>query len=228
MMHRPPEIAPGFGSAKLTKEDVMKIFAQADQDGNGSVTRREFIREMISTAKSGAPSGEKSGTDASKTPGAEEQRGDRSGPPQNRGFGGGPGRFGGGFGGFGAGPGLGPFGFRGPRPHGPPSASMLMDRFDNDKKGSLSKSDVPAFVWDRISKADTNSDGSVSKDELEIYFKNHRPGRPATGGPSNPGDKPADGKPEEQKPDKSAPSAMKQDAERPADATAASNVVAAN
>src|SRR5262249_33277627 len=43
---------------------------------------------------------------------------------------------------------------------GPPSAAAIMERFDKSHKGSLTKADVPEFVWNRISKADANNDGS--------------------------------------------------------------------
>ena len=101
---------------------------------------------------------------------------------------------------------------------------MMMDRFDKDHNGTLTKADVPEFVWDRISKADTNNDGSVSKDELETYFKNRRPGRRPSRSSSEPEDKPADAKPQDQKPADGKPSAQNSDVEQPADATAVTNV----
>lgn len=98
-----------------------------------------------------------------------------------------------------------------------------MERFDKDHKGSLSKVDVPENVWTRISKADTNNDGSVSKDELETYFKNRGPGQRPAESSSKPNDKPAEDKKQDQKPTDSKPSAQKSDGEQPADATAAAN-----
>ena len=104
---------------------------------------------------------------------------------------------------------------------------MLMERFDKEKKGVLTKADLPEGLWDRISKADANSDGSVSKDELETYFKNRRPGHAPKAPESEPGEKPTGDKPKEQKPEDAKPQAQKSDLEQPADATTASNVAVA-
>lgn len=94
-----------------------------------------------------------------------------------------------------------------PRPgegHGPRPES-LFERFDKDKTGSLTKDNVPERVWDRISKADSNSDGKVSKEELQAHMKAHRPNRdgdkPAEPKKENkPEEKPAEEKPADTKP----------------------------
>ncbi len=69
-------------------------------------------------------------------------------------------------GGPGAGPG-GPGGKGGPQ--GGPGA--MFSRFDEDKDGKLSKSEVPAEMWERLSKADENADGFLSKEELEKVYR---------------------------------------------------------
>nr|WP_010585362.1 hypothetical protein [Schlesneria paludicola] len=110
----------------------------------------------------------------------------------------------------------------GPGRHGPPSAEGLLERFDKAKKGSLSKDDVPEHLWNRLSNADTNKDGVVSKDELETHFKNlpprgSRPDKPAEKQPKE------EVKPQEPKPDDSKPQAKVNDSDVPADAATVSN-----
>ena len=107
---------------------------------------------------------------------------------------------------------------------------MIFDQFDKDHKGFVTKDSVPELLWDRISKADTNGDGKVSKDELEAHFKTLHQQRPGAGGESTkPVETPADAKPEEKKPEVkptgNSPQAFNQETEAPADAIAASNVV---
>lgn len=65
---------------------------------------------------------------------------------------------------------------------GPGGPEAMFSRFDGDKDGKLSKSEVPAEMWERLSKADENADGLVSKTELESVFRAREggaPGRPA-------------------------------------------------
>ena len=67
------------------------------------------------------------------------------------------------------GPGAGPGGPRGKGgPEGGPAP--MFSRFDEDKDGKLSKSEVPAEMWEKLSKADDDADGFVSKAELEKVF----------------------------------------------------------
>ena len=83
------------------------------------------------------------------------------------------------------GPGLG-------GPQGGPEA--VFSRYDADKDGKLSKTEVPAEMWDRLSKADENADGLVSKEELKgVYRPGEGPGR-------NPENKPG-AKPETKRPE---------------------------
>ena len=55
-----------------------------------------------------------------------------------------------------------------------PSISGLFDRFDKNKDGKLTKDEVPAMLWEHLSKADANKDGAVTKEELEAYHKKMR------------------------------------------------------
>ena len=105
-----------------------------------------------------------------------------------------------------------------------------MDRIYRDHNGFLTKDSVPPGLWDRISNADTNGDGKISKEELEAHFKSLRPQRPEAGGESTkPVDSPNNAKPEETKPEVkptgNSPQAFNHESEAPADAIAASNVV---
>ncbi len=47
----------------------------------------------------------------------------------------------------------------------------LFSRFDKNKDGKLTKDEVPAAVWQRISKADANHDGAVTEEELRAFRK---------------------------------------------------------
>ena len=58
---------------------------------------------------------------------------------------------------------------------GSPSPSFLLERFDKNKDGKLTKSELPEFIWDRLSKADANGDGEINKDEIEAHMKTVRP-----------------------------------------------------
>ena len=51
------------------------------------------------------------------------------------------------------------------RPAGPPPADFIFDRFDVDKDGALSESEVPPGMWWRLRMADLDSDGRVTRDE---------------------------------------------------------------
>lgn len=50
-----------------------------------------------------------------------------------------------------------------------PSFDKLLSAFDADKNGELSKSEVPGRVWLRLSAADANADGKVTRQEFESY-----------------------------------------------------------
>lgn len=53
---------------------------------------------------------------------------------------------------------------------GPPGgATGLFGIFDSDDDGTLAESEVPGPVWDRLSAADANEDGSVTLDEVSAF-----------------------------------------------------------
>ena len=84
------------------------------------------------------------------------------------------------------------------RPAGPPSAETFFSKLDKNKDGKLASDEVPSMMWERMSRSDTDKDGSVSKAELEEHFKQMalqgrgRSGRtgPPRGNPSGPDKKP--------------------------------------
>lgn len=222
----------------------MQLFAKVDVNGDGSVTREELARMVMSGGSSSAnPHERPAGSGAHDASGPHGgPAGHPNAPPHGMGPGrpwpmGGPG-FGPGPGGFG--PGGFPGGF-GPGGHGPqfggpgrpglhgPSGELMMNRFDRDHKGFLTKDSVPPELWNWISNADTNGDGKVSKEELDTYFKTSHPRRPEAGGEAKPVETPKDSTPEEKKPEVkptgNSPQAFNQETEAPADAIAASNVV---
>lgn len=65
-----------------------------------------------------------------------------------------------------AGPGGGPG-------RGRPSFDTLLSAFDADDDGELAEDEVPAPVWYRLSMADANDNGSVTRDEFDSF----KPGR---------------------------------------------------
>lgn len=102
--------------------------------------------------------------------------------------------------------------------HRSPSIDGIFERFDQDKNGSLSKTDVPEPVWNRLSKADANHDGSVTREELGDRLKSLRGQRRARPTESKPVEKPNEEKPAEGKPQDPTGSV-----DGPADATAVAN-----
>ncbi len=48
---------------------------------------------------------------------------------------------------------------------GRPAFDTLLKNFDKNKDGALSKEEVPAPVWNRLAKADTNSNKSITREE---------------------------------------------------------------
>ncbi len=67
------------------------------------------------------------------------------------------------------------------RPGGPdgqrPSAEEIMKRFDKNDDGKLVADEVPEQVWARMSAADENKDGAITKAELEARGGGGRDGR---------------------------------------------------
>lgn len=70
-----------------------------------------------------------------------------------------------------------------------------MERMDKNKDGKLTKDEAPEFLWERISRADANSNGEVSKEELEAHAKTHRPERTPRPEPRRDDSNPAEEKP---------------------------------
>ena len=50
-----------------------------------------------------------------------------------------------------------------------PSFDRLLSAFDANKDGALSQGEVPSQVWSRLSKADSNADGTVTRAEYDAY-----------------------------------------------------------
>lgn len=60
-----------------------------------------------------------------------------------------------------------PFGGeKGKGPMGPPSFKGMLDKFDKNKDGALSKDEVDSKMWDRLGKADKDMDGKVTEKEF--------------------------------------------------------------
>ena len=52
-----------------------------------------------------------------------------------------------------------------------PSFDTLLSTFDANKNGELSQAEVPARVWLRLSAADVNKDGKVTRTEFDSYSR---------------------------------------------------------
>ena len=65
----------------------------------------------------------------------------------------------------------GPGGGRGGRP----SFDRLLEAFDTDASESLSKDEVPGRVWARLSQADADGDGAVTREEFDGYKPGGKP-----------------------------------------------------
>ena len=52
---------------------------------------------------------------------------------------------------------------------GRPSFDTLLSAFDADEDGELMENEVPGPVWYRLSKADADDNGSVSRSEFDSY-----------------------------------------------------------
>ena len=167
---------------KVTKDEVMQVFAKVDADGDGSITKDEMLKSIHSAISQRPGVGFSPKSDRPAGPPAA-RGGDGVGRPP---FGGGP---------MGRGPQSG--GPRGASPSGaagrlgPPSTSFLLERFDKNKDGKLTKSELPEFIWDRLSKADANSDGEITKDEIEAHLKSVLPDGTSKPEGRAPADKPA-------------------------------------
>lgn len=56
--------------------------------------------------------------------------------------------------------------------HGPPSPEKMLERFDDNKNGSLEAAELPERMQEHLGDIDTNKDAVVSKDELAAHMKN--------------------------------------------------------
>ena len=156
---------------KLTKDEVMQHFAKVDADGDGSVTKEELMKSLHAASGDRPNAGPQAqGNPPSRQSGSRGEHGVGQ-PPFGRGpMGRGP---------MGGGP--MPSGPRGPERsalegrRGPPPAAALLAQFDKDQNGKLTKSELPEPLWDRLSKADANSDGELTQDEIEAHLKAIRP-----------------------------------------------------
>ncbi len=57
---------------------------------------------------------------------------------------------------------------------GPSGPGAVFERFDEDDNGKLSESEVPAEMWSKVRKADTDADGLVSKEELSDVYSDRK------------------------------------------------------
>ncbi len=67
-----------------------------------------------------------------------------------------------------------PDGVAGPGRGGPPDPEALFQRMDKNSDGQLSQDEVPGPAWNRLSRADADGDGIVTKDEMKSVMKSRR------------------------------------------------------
>lgn len=125
-----------------------EMFARADKNKDGKLSKDEVPAEMWERLS-------KLDKDSDNLITREEMAAMMKGRPGAEGLRGGPG----------AGSGEG-------------GAGPMFSRFDTDKDGKLSKTEVPAEMWDKLSKADDDADGLISKEELEKVYKARDGGGP--------------------------------------------------
>jgi len=61
-----------------------------------------------------------------------------------------------------------------PGPSDPPDPGKFFSNADRNEDGKLTKEDVPESLWSRLSMADADNDGAVSKGELAKVFEKRR------------------------------------------------------
>jgi hypothetical protein len=71
--------------------------------------------------------------------------------------------------------------------HKMPSVSEIFAKLDKNKDGKLTKDEVPARMWEHLTKAGVVKDGAVTKDALEAFHKKMMEERAK----AKPGEKPA-------------------------------------
>ena len=59
----------------------------------------------------------------------------------------------------------------GPGRGGRPSFDKLLEAFDANDDSALTEDEVPELVWLRLSRADADEDGSVTRDEFDAVKK---------------------------------------------------------
>lgn len=111
-------------------------------------------------------------------------------------------------------------GWGGGRPFGPPSVDKMLERFDKNKDGQLTKDEVAEVMWAGLSKSDADKNGTLSKEELEAHFRAMRsrfggpwhgrfghgePGKPAAETPKK--EEPKKEEPKKEEPKKAEPTA---------------------
>ena len=138
-------------------ERLQQMVKGADKNKDGTVTKQELTLYLAS----------RGGGNGGQRPSAgQRSQGLRSGGRQQQGMrGDGQGR--GGFGQGGSG--------RKGRSGGGMSSEMILNRFDTNKDGKLSKGEIPAQaarLQQMIQGADKNKDGTITKDELTQHFSN--------------------------------------------------------
>ena len=63
---------------------------------------------------------------------------------------------------------------------------MIFSHADRNHDGKVTKDEVPDFIWQRLSDADADKDGAVSKSELEQHHKKRFPGKKPDSGDNRP------------------------------------------
>jgi EF hand len=56
-------------------------------------------------------------------------------------------------------------------PGGPSPFDKLLGAFDANDDGALDEDEVPPWLWQRLSRADANGDGVVTRAEFDAYRK---------------------------------------------------------
>jgi len=143
------------GDGKLTQDEVgekrWQFMSKADQDGDGAVTREELKQAKGLRGPRGHHKFHRGKGHGKLQPGNQ-------GPDGN--WRGGKGRA----------------GRNGDRRHSP--GTRIFDRFDANKDGKLTESELPAPVWSHVSQADANQDHAVTQEELKQAHQDGRLGPP--------------------------------------------------
>ena len=157
-------------NGKISKDEVLKQFAKVDTNGDGNISPEELASHLHNLHQQhAAPAGTGGNEGHGRSGQGSGGSGSSSGPP-----------------------GRGPQGRRGFE--GPPSAAGMFHAMDRNNDGKLSKDEVPGPMWSRLSEADADKDGFISRAELEEFWKQHRPNRPPGAEPQKPAGRPTGGR----------------------------------